>query len=96
MEILCYNCKKKFERDESRAVARSEECPHCRVAVRCCKMCDFYDPNTYNECREIMAERVIEKENANFCNSFRVTTGRSDKEEDKKKILDAAESLFKK
>jgi hypothetical protein len=30
----------------------------------------FYDPHAYNECREVSAERIIDKERANFCDYF--------------------------
>ncbi|MBF0311824.1 MAG: hypothetical protein HQK50_18710 [Oligoflexia bacterium] len=97
MEIVCYSCKKKFERDESRVVARTEECPHCGFHIRCCKMCDFYDPTTYNECRELMAERVVEKDKSNFCNCFRINpTKGSSHEQDKQVLASAADALFKK
>ncbi|MBF0209029.1 MAG: hypothetical protein HQK53_19385 [Oligoflexia bacterium] len=98
MEIICYSCKKKFERDESRAVARSEECPECGFLIRCCKMCDFYDSSTYNECRELMAERVVDKDKVNFCNYFRISSdkGLSPYDNDRKTMLGSAESLFKK
>ena len=98
MDILCFSCHKNYEIDESRAVARNEECNHCGAATRCCKMCDFYDENSFNECREPMAERISEKEKPNFCNYFRLAN--KDKNENAKQerqsVLDAANALFKK
>jgi hypothetical protein len=33
-------------------------------------MCTFYDQTAYNECREPSADRIVEKEKANFCDFF--------------------------
>lgn len=32
--------------------------------------CRHYDKNSYNECHEPNAERVLEKEKGNFCDYF--------------------------
>lgn len=77
-------------------VSRSETCPHCGRDLRCCKQCKFYDPHAYNECREVSAERIVDKERANFCDYY-VPRGSARKSvnraEDAKKALEA---LFKK
>jgi hypothetical protein len=57
-------------------------------------MCQFYDPNTYNQCKEPIAERIVEKEKANFCDFFVV--GNPGASDDNKNLLDAAMALFKK
>jgi len=57
-------------------------------------MCHFYDTSSYNECKEPMANRVLDKEKANFCDFFKLA-GASDRGPDKDKLLDAANSLFK-
>lgn len=79
-------------------VERQDTCPHCNRDLRCCKQCKFYDQNAYNECREVSAERIIEKERANFCDYFEV---RGSKEEGgslnkAKQARMALEDLFKK
>ncbi|MFH0845656.1 MAG: hypothetical protein ABIG67_09845 [Pseudomonadota bacterium] len=51
-------------------VSRQDICPHCQRDLRCCKQCQFYDPASYNECREVSAERILDKERANFCDYF--------------------------
>lgn len=43
--------------------------------MRCCRNCRFYDPVAHNQCREPQAERVADKEMANFCAYFEVTSG---------------------
>ncbi len=90
----CTFCKKKI-RIKNR-IARSDTCPHCGSDLRCCKQCKFFDPHAYNECKEVQAERVVDKERANFCDFF-VAEGKSNKRVNKKQnAKDALEALFKK
>ncbi|MBW1888428.1 MAG: hypothetical protein JRI52_08785 [Deltaproteobacteria bacterium] len=64
----CYFCKKKISIEEK--VGRRDTCPHCHRDLRCCKQCKFYDQKAYNECKEVAAERIVDKERANFCDFF--------------------------
>jgi hypothetical protein len=52
-------------------VGRRDECPGCRTDLRVCLNCAFYDPARANACMEPQAERVQEKEKANYCDFFR-------------------------
>lgn len=76
-------------------VSRSDTCSNCGKDLRCCKQCKFYDPHAYNECREVSADRILDKERANFCDYF-VPTGSSlgkvDRVQEARKELEA---LFK-
>ncbi len=74
---------------------RGDSCPHCRSDARVCKNCVFYDVAAYNECREISADRVVDKEKANFCDFFspRVGLKKNDKKID---LRSKADALFKK
>lgn len=93
-EILCHSCEKTMTWDHDIPVSRRDECPHCSCDLHCCRMCQFYDTKVYNQCREPMADRVIEKEKSNFCDYF-VLSGFHvpSKKED---FLAAANALFKK
>ena len=51
-------------------IGRKDACPKCGHDLRCCKQCKFYDPHAYNDCREVSAERIRDKERANFCDYF--------------------------
>jgi len=51
-------------------VMRNDTCPHCGRDLRCCRQCKFYDRTAYNDCKEVMAERIVDKERANFCEYF--------------------------
>lgn len=77
-------------------ISRRDVCPNCGRDLHCCKQCKFYDPHSYNECKEVMAERVVDKERANLCEYF-VVRGSSVRRMDKaKQAKEALENLFKK
>jgi len=52
-----------------------EVCTACGAFLHCCRNCDFYSPGLHNDCRELNAERVADKEHANFCDYFRPVAG---------------------
>ncbi len=91
--MKCVFCNKKIDIGDK--VARNDTCLHCGMDLRCCKQCKFYNTGAYNNCREVMAERVVDKERANFCDYF-IPIGESGKmlneAQRAKKALDA---LFK-
>jgi len=66
--MQCTFCKARIDRRDK--IMRSDTCPKCGKNLHCCKQCKFYDPHAYNECREVSAERVVDKERANFCDYF--------------------------
>ncbi|MCC6278450.1 MAG: hypothetical protein IT289_11100 [Oligoflexia bacterium] len=74
MAILnCYSCGKDAGIGEK--VGRGDVCQFCRIDVRVCRNCQFYDPRAYNECKEPAADRVVDKEKANFCDFFQPRQG---------------------
>lgn len=92
--VKCYRCEKDIGQASASRVGRNDECPHCSSYIHCCFMCNFYDKNAYNECREPSADRVVEKEKNNFCD-FYVLKGLKDSSGSKDDILAKANSLFK-
>lgn len=90
----CFFCNKKIT--IAGKVGRNDTCFHCGNDLKCCKQCIFYEPRAYNECKEVMAERVIDKERANFCDYFMIG-GKSQKRVNRQQnAKDALEALFKK
>jgi len=79
-------------------VGRQDTCPHCNRDLRCCMQCKFFDRNAYNECREVSAERIMDKERANFCDCFvpSGTKGQSSHSTRSRDAREALEALFKK
>jgi hypothetical protein len=49
-----------------------ETCERCGGWVHCCRNCELYAPGLSNDCREPGAERVVDKEQGNFCDFFRL------------------------
>ena len=96
MSVKCYNCQADLDLSVNNQVMRSEECPKCYVNIRSCRMCKFYDKSSYNECREPVAERIVDKEKANFCDHFSLSEGLNSLEDKTNDALAAANALFKK
>ena len=99
LTLRCFNCSAEICIDvDSGLVGRSETCPKCLSDLRVCRNCIYYDSSSYNECREPVAERVKDKERANFCDYFRPgIDGKSSSQGGKGKgeILDELDDLFK-
>jgi hypothetical protein len=66
--MKCWNCA--AEIDTRERVELRAACPSCDRALHACRNCKHYDPGYYNQCRETAAERVVDKERANFCDYF--------------------------
>jgi hypothetical protein len=64
----CWHCGHTVATTERIGVR--ENCPGCGRALHACRNCQFYDPAAHNQCRETMAERVVDKERFNFCDYF--------------------------
>ncbi len=65
----CHHCGKEIVVEG--ITGRRDTCPFCLADLHCCRNCGFYDPGSYNQCREPQAERVLEKDRSNFCDYFR-------------------------
>jgi hypothetical protein len=91
----CYHCGRQVELTER--IAFREECPGCGRFLHVCLNCAFYDTAFNNQCREPQAERVVDKDRANFCEYFspqkpRQTAGLTRQDAARAKL----EALFKK
>jgi hypothetical protein len=58
-------------------------------------MCKLFDQKVYNECIEPNADRVIDKEKANFCDYFSLS-GSKLSTPTKEDLINSADALFKK
>ena len=92
--MKCAFCGKKISVLDK--VGRSDTCSHCGGDLRCCKQCSFYQPNAYNECKEVIAERVVDKERANFCEYYVAKDPSKGRINRAQNARDALEALFKK
>ena len=96
--MRCHACAK--ELDIRPPVGRREVCDFCGSDLHCCLNCAFYKRDSYNDCREPQAARVVEKSRSNFCDYFTFKSAPQDgQKQAEEKIGDAKmklESLFKK
>lgn len=89
----CWNCKTTLSESD---YGRQMSCPSCRRDTHVCRNCEFYDPAYNNQCRENQADRVVEKEKANFCDYFHATNPAGGGGKSLDALKSAAEALFKK
>ncbi len=73
--MKCWKCQSEIVTRER--IGFRDYCPTCERALHACRNCGFYDSSYGNQCREPMAERVVDKERSNFCEYFvRATAAR--------------------
>lgn len=60
----CYHCAHEIPTDTK--IFRQTVCEQCGSYVHCCMNCQHYDSKAYNQCHEPAADRVLDKEKANF------------------------------
>lgn len=93
--VNCYRCESELSFEMGDKIGRQDECDKCKVNLRCCKMCEFYDNLVYNECKEPNAERILDKEKANFCGYFILSGTGTKSTQTRDDMLAAANALFK-
>jgi hypothetical protein len=94
IELNCFSCSKQLS--FSAKPGFRSECPHCRSDVHVCKNCQHYDVKVYNECKETQADRIVEKERANYCEYYSPRSKGDSVGDEKAKLRAAADALFKK
>lgn len=89
----CWHCGQQLEGGDFN---RANRCPGCQKATHACRNCLYYQPGLNNDCREPVAEHVVDKQGANFCDYFEpnptLKAGQADSPD---YLLSAAEDLFK-
>lgn len=55
-------------------VSRREECSVCRSDIHACKMCVYFDASNRTGCDEERAEYIVDKERANFCEYYALSS----------------------
>ena len=94
-DVICYKCNSKLDLEPAQKILRHDECEKCKAYLHCCKMCQYYDVSSYNDCRESNAERIVEKETPNFCSYYILMAGNGKTGPSKDEQLNALNSLFK-
>ena len=67
-DVACYYCGHSIS---AARPGRLDVCPECGKYLHVCRMCAHYDPaETSKQCTEDDAEKVQDKQAANFCEYF--------------------------
>ena len=89
----CWHCHVDLGRAD---YGRESNCPTCGKPTHACRNCRHFAPGKPNDCLEPIAERVVEKHRANFCELFEPTRrAAASTAPSKDDLLAAAEALFK-
>ncbi len=91
--VECWQCGRALD-DVPAPFARDATCPACESDLHVCRMCEFYAPAVAKSCREPIAEEVLDKTRANFCDYLRVRPGAHRVDEAASKARDELASLF--
>ena len=75
--VTCFRCGASLAH-LSLPLSRQDSCRECGADLHVCRMCRHYDPAAVDQCSEDDAERVRDKELANFCDWFEATEGAFD------------------
>jgi hypothetical protein len=67
--LECWKCGASLA-DEPLPLARETRCRSCGADQHVCRLCLYFQTGIANECREPIAERVVDKARANFCGYF--------------------------
>jgi hypothetical protein len=91
----CFYCARQIE--VAQRVGFRQVCDGCGRPLHACLNCQFYEPSYNNQCRETQAERVVEKDRANFCEYFSLRqTSQGQRLAATKDARSQLEALFKK
>jgi len=92
----CFSCGKELD-ILPEAIGRGSSCDHCGADIRVCYNCKHYDQKSYNECAEPQAERVVDKDRANFCDYYSFAGAQTDeaRKQEKADALKKLDDLFK-
>ncbi len=96
MQLKCHNCNNIIT--YSGNIGRRDSCDKCKQDLHCCKNCVFYTEKEYNNCKETQAERILDKENSNFCDFFKpnnYASNKSTQESSKDTVYKKLDDLFK-
>ncbi len=69
-DLVCWRCGHTLK-EIPRPITRLSRCIECRADLHVCRLCRHYDRTVLGQCRHERAERIVDKELANFCTYFR-------------------------
>jgi len=95
MSVSCWNCGQDLD-DIPRPISRHAQCPKCFEALRCCRLCRYFNEGVTAHCEDERADPPTRKESANFCEYFRPKSGAyvASKGQAARQARDRLEALF--
>lgn len=69
-DLVCWHCGQSLKGIEL-PLRRLAQCPACRSELHVCLMCIHYDTRYTSQCRHDLADKVLDKDRANFCGYLR-------------------------
>ena len=90
-EGVCWSCGHHLAAAD---YAREADCPQCRKSTHVCRNCRFFAPGRANDCEEPIAEAVVDKARANFCDYFEPSPSAHHAGPDAAQLRAAADDLF--
>jgi len=93
-EILgnCWHCGLELGKHD---LGRETNCSRCGKPTRVCRNCRWYDTSRTNQCQEPVADPVMDKTRANYCEFFEAKSQRGGDGGVEDTLRRAAEDLFK-
>ncbi len=90
----CWHCGRELSKAD---YGREADCLGCHKPTRVCRNCRQYAPGRPNDCAEPLAEHLLDKERANFCEHFdpAEAPASSGPMNDRDALKKAADDLFK-
>ncbi len=91
----CWHCGRPLSKAD---YGREADCPGCHKSTRACRNCRLYSPGLANDCAEPLAEAIVDKTRANFCEHFDPADSpveANQARQDAATLRQAAEDLFK-
>ncbi len=73
-ELVCWKCGASLK-DIPQPLGRRAECLACGAELHVCRLCRHYDTRKAKQCRELAADEVKNKTQANFCEWFQPGAG---------------------
>lgn len=64
----CYKCLEDLVFEVK--IGRRDTCPNCGANLHSCRNCRFWNPSVHNQCTEVKAEFIRDREDGNFCGFF--------------------------
>lgn len=95
MEHKCHKCGANVSLSLNKQIGFKEYCDSCSSDLHCCLNCSFHEVNAYNQCREPSADRVVDKEKANYCDFFSFGSNKSNQSDKATEARKKLDDLFK-